>query len=340
MNKKRIYCSTCGDKLSSKTEGDTLRDYCTNCDTFFYDNPLPVASTIVISDRKVLLVKRKNDPQKGEWCLPSGFAETGESIETAALRELEEETGIKGKVIDFVCVDSTRNSLYGDLIFVTFEAEWIAGDLMAGDDAVEVRFFSFDKLPPLAFISNTKAVRRYVLSKKEYWAILDSFSLSLEDPEGKKQKGNYVSDKLVNLIEKNADIIANRWLSDITNNKSTPTYAVSDPTATLERVLFVLRQFRKWLGGFYDDNDIRVYYRKLGLERKQEGFMLSEILSAISLTRKHIWEFALSQRMWTKTIDIYMTLELDRRMMIFFDRAAYYATRGYQEEKPLDMSKK
>jgi len=283
-----------------------------------------------------LLVKRKNDPKKGEWCLPSGFAETGESIETAARRELEEETGINGKIIDFVCVDSAYNSLYGDLIFVTFEAEWISGDLIAGDDAEEVEFFSFDKMPSLAFSSNTKAVRRYIFSKKEYWAIIDSFSLSIGKSDPKTQKGNYVSDKLVNLIEKNADIIANRWLNDVTTGKSTPTYAIVDPHSARERILIVLRQFRKWLGGYYGDNDIRDYYRKLGLERKNEGFALSEIMSAISLTRKHIWEFALSQRMWTKTIDIYMTLELERRMMLFFDRATYYAARGYQGEKRVD----
>jgi len=330
--KKRTYCPHCSKKLSVKTEGDTLRDFCVSCDTFFYDNPLPVASTIVVSDRKVVLVKRKNDPKKGEWCLPSGFAEIGESIGAAALRELEEEAGIKGKVIDFVCVDSAYSNTYGDLIFVTFEAEWIDGDLMAGDDAEEVGLFSFEEIPPLAFTSNTKAVRRYLHNKKEYWAIIDSFSLSVGEKTAGPKSGDYLSDRLVRLIEKNAGIIANRWLADITSNKTTPTYAVSDPIATQERILIVLRQFRKWLGGYYDDNDIRDYYRKLGLERKQEGFALSEILSAISLTRKHIWEFALSQRMWTKTIDIYMTLELERRMMIFFDRATFYAARGYGEE--------
>ena len=58
---------------------------------------------------------------------------------------------------------------------------------------------------------------------------------------------------------------------------------------------------------------------------------MSEVISAISLTRKHIWEFALSQQMWTKTIDIYMSLELERRMMLFFDKATYHVVIGYQE---------
>jgi hypothetical protein len=147
-----------------------------------------------------------------------------------------------------------------------------------------------------------------------------------------RPRGDYLSDKLIKLIESNAEVIARRWLNHIRSNKSSPTYAQADPESTLQRNLIVVGQFGKWLSGFYNDDDIRNYYRKLGSERKKEGFALSEILSAISLTRKYIWEFALSQRLWNSTIDIYMTLELERRMMLFFDRASYYAARGYEAE--------
>ena len=335
MPKKRTYCPYCSNKITHRKEGDILREYCVPCDTFFYNNPLPVVSTIVVKDRKLLLVKRKYEPQKGEWCLPSGFAETNESVQEAALRELEEETGIIGKIIDFVCVDSAVNKMYGDLIFVTFESEWIDGELLAGDDAEEVQFYPFENLPPLAFESNTKAIRRYVAGKKEFWEIVDSFSLSVSNSGTMMNKGNYVSDKLITLIENNAEIIANRWLQDVRTNKSTPTYAISDPEFSLQRNHVVISQYGKWLGGFYNDNDIRKFYRKLGSDRKSEGFALSEVLSAISLTRKHIWEFALSQRMWTSTIDIYMTLELERRMMLFFDRASFYVARGFEVEDKL-----
>ncbi len=102
MTDKRKYCSQCGEALSIKNEGDTVRDYCSGCDVYYYDNPLPVASNIVMKNREILLVKRKNVPYKGLWCLPMGFAESGESIENAALRELAEETGIVGQIISLV----------------------------------------------------------------------------------------------------------------------------------------------------------------------------------------------------------------------------------------------
>ena len=103
---KRKFCPYCGRQLKTRVEGEVFRDYCEHCNKFFYDNPLPVVSSIVVKDRNVLLVKRKYDPNKGQWCLPMGFAETGESIEAAALRELLEETGIHGKIIDLVDVVS------------------------------------------------------------------------------------------------------------------------------------------------------------------------------------------------------------------------------------------
>jgi hypothetical protein len=54
------------------------------------------------------------------------------------------------------------------------------------------------------------------------------------------------------------------------------------------------------------------------------------VLSTLSLIKKHLWEFALSRGMWQKTIDIYMTLELNRRIVILFDKAVFYTTQGYE----------
>ena len=67
-------------------------------------------------------------------------------------------------------------------------------------------------------------------------------------------------------------------------------------------------------------------------EIKAEGFNLSEVLSALSLSRKNIWEFALDQGMWNKPIDIFMAIELERRIMLFFDKAAYHIAKGFEKK--------
>jgi ADP-ribose pyrophosphatase YjhB (NUDIX family) len=315
---KRKYCHYCSHQVEQRIESDTLRDYCPSCAIYFYENPLPVVSTILVNDRKVLLVKRGNDPYRGQWCLPSGFAESGESIADAALRELEEETGIQGRIVHLQDVDSSTNYYYGDLLFLTFEVEQIGGEPKAGDDAVEVKYFSLERIPDLAFPSNTKALQSYVEDKKDYWAIIDSFSVAAEGEPLIEMKKRLLSDKLL-------------WVEDVRSNRSTPTFHDFDQDALYRRVFLVISHFGQWLEGSYHGQDIITYYTSLGKERRIEGFSLSEVVSALSLTKKHIWEFALSRETWSRTIDIYMVLEFAKRISIFFDRAVYYVAKGYDE---------
>ena len=334
--KKRKYCQFCSEPVGRRMENGTQREYCPRCGVFFYDNPLPVVSTMLVEDRRVLLVKRGHKPYRGKWCLPSGFAESGESIAEAALRELEEETGVKGRIVQLRDVDSCSNYFYGDLLFLTFEVEQTGGLLRAGDDAVAVRFFPLEKVPLLAFPSNSKALRIYVEGKREHWAIVDSFTLTADDATLMENK-NLLSNRLVELIEANSDHIARIWLKDVQTNRSTPTYHFFARQLLHHRVFLVISHFGNWLSGSYRGQDIISYYVHLGRVRKQEGFGLSEVISALSLTKKHIWEFALSRGVWDKTIDIYTILELERRISLFFDRATYYVAKGY-EMRPANLS--
>lgn len=331
MKKLRKYCPYCGGSVSKKMEEDILRDYCAGCASYFYENPLPVVSTILVNDRQVLLVKRGRKPYRGMWCLPCGFAETGESIHDAALRELKEETGIEGRITGLVDVDSQENYFYGDLLFLAFEVEQAGGSLIPGSDTVAVRYFPLERIPRLAFASNTGAIRNYIRSKRENWSIVDSFHLTVDSGESAGEKRNFLSDHLVQVIENNAGHIAGLWIADATTNRSTTGYHDFDKTRLYRGVSNILTRFNKWLGGYFGDEEMSDFFVRLGRGSRREGFALSEVISALSLIKKHLWEFALSRGMWQSTLDIYMTLELDRRIVIFFDKAAFYTTRGYEE---------
>jgi len=331
MRKTRQYCPHCGKAISRKAEEGTLRDFCEGCRLFFYENPLPVVAAILVADRKVLLVKRGRKPYRGMWCLPCGFAEAGENIRDAALRELEEETGIQGNIIGLVDVESHKNYFYGDLIFLTFEVEQTGGDLQAGSDTVAADYFPLANIPRLAFPANTKAIASYIRGKRDYWAIVDSFHLTTYSGASPEAGRNLLSDQLVGVIAGSADEIARLWISDATTNRSTTGYHDFDHSRLYRGVQRILAQFNQWLGGYFDDTDIRVFFSRLGMGSKREGFVLSEVLSALSLIKKHLWEFALSRGMWQNTLDIYKALELDRRIVIFFDKAAFHTAKGYEE---------
>ena len=63
------------------------------------DQPVVGVGGVILSDGKILLEKRKNEPSKGKWTIPGGLVELGETLEQAVVREVEEETCLK-------CVES------------------------------------------------------------------------------------------------------------------------------------------------------------------------------------------------------------------------------------------
>lgn len=112
-------------------------------------NPLPTVDVIIEIDGAVVLVRRKNPPHG--WALPGGFVDYGESFETAAAREAEEETGL---VVTGLRQFHTYSNPGRDLRMHTASTVFIAqakGQPVAGDDAAEAALFTRDDLPELAF---------------------------------------------------------------------------------------------------------------------------------------------------------------------------------------------
>jgi 8-oxo-dGTP diphosphatase len=88
------------------------------------------------------------------WALPGGFVDVGEKTEDACLRELHEETGIRGLIVDLLGVYSDpKRDPRAHCVSVTYAcaAREENPSARASDDAAEARWFGMDNLPPLAF---------------------------------------------------------------------------------------------------------------------------------------------------------------------------------------------
>lgn len=330
--KKKVFCNFCGKELGIDLLDAKERQVCQNCKEVYYENPLPVASVILTNrDRETLLVKRGNEPFRDMWCLPVGFAETGESIEDAALRELREETGIMGKIVQLVDVCSHTNPLYGELLVVTFEAEKVGGLEVAGDDASECRYFPVMNLPKLAFDSQERAIQKYIELKKDLWNIHDSVDTFVEATiKGKTTyTKNLLSDELISVARDNAKKIIDLWLDDITTNPSTRSYHGLDREDLFERASFIISRFELWLKGEKTEKDLKDFYYDLARKRKEDKVLLEDLISSLSLLKKHIWMFTYSFGVWEKAVDIYRMFELGERLVYFFDRATHYTVMGY-----------
>ena len=104
-------------------------------------------------DSELLLIKRKNDPFKDCWALPGGFVDENEDLETAAKRELEEETQIKINSLEQIGAfgkpfRDPRSHVVSIAYFGEVPEDTLA---VASDDAKEVQWFPINNLPPLAF---------------------------------------------------------------------------------------------------------------------------------------------------------------------------------------------
>lgn len=100
---------------------------------------LTVDVVIPAEEGRVVLIRRGNEPFKGQWALPGGFVEVGETVETAAVRETEEETGLAVELARLVGVYSEpERDPRGHNVSVAFLARSLSGQPQAATDASEV----------------------------------------------------------------------------------------------------------------------------------------------------------------------------------------------------------
>lgn len=124
--------------------------------TYKYPRPAVTADCIVITreaEPKVLLIQRGNHPFKGCWAFPGGFMNMDETTEQCAIRELEEETGLRlSKIQQIGAYSKVDRDPRGRTITVAYLALIDAPVTVTGqDDAAKAQWFSIDALPPLAF---------------------------------------------------------------------------------------------------------------------------------------------------------------------------------------------
>jgi len=128
--------------------------------SYCYDYPRPAvtADIILLLQKKdqtfVLLIERKHPPFEGMWALPGGFVNIDETLEEAALRELQEETGISGIELEqFYTFSKVNRDPRHRTITTAFigKANNKTLEPVAGDDAAKAQWFALQELPPLAF---------------------------------------------------------------------------------------------------------------------------------------------------------------------------------------------
>ncbi|CAA9451127.1 MAG: ADP-ribose pyrophosphatase [uncultured Rubrobacteraceae bacterium] len=103
------------------------------------ETPKLMVDVVIPSEEGIVLIRRGSDPFEGQWALPGGFVEVGETVESAAVREAAEETGLAVELARLVGVYSDpERDPRGHNVSVAFLARVVGGDLVAASDAAEV----------------------------------------------------------------------------------------------------------------------------------------------------------------------------------------------------------
>ena len=161
------FCPVCGAELRSSRleENGPVRLVCSTCEFIFYLDPKVVACSIVELDGAIILLRRGINPQKGKWVIPGGYVDRGEEVMAAAIRETEEECGLKVEIKDLLGVYSYPDQTP---VVIVYEAQYLSGDVAPGDEALEARLFTERQIPwqDLAFKNTEEALKDYYKAKR------------------------------------------------------------------------------------------------------------------------------------------------------------------------------
>ncbi|MFY9845065.1 MAG: NUDIX hydrolase [Terriglobales bacterium] len=132
------------------------------------ESPLVGVGAVIVDRRdrdetRVVLIRRGTPPLLGEWSLPGGVLECGETLRAAVVREVREETGLLVESVEMLgvyerLIPGDQGRMRYHFVLIDFLCRPVGGDLQAGSDAADVRWFTRGELPALSLAYDTNDV--------------------------------------------------------------------------------------------------------------------------------------------------------------------------------------
>jgi mutator protein MutT len=135
------------------------------------ERPLVGVGAVIVEGDRVVLVRRSAEPMKGEWSIPGGLLELGETMRAGAVREALEETGLQVEagevleVLDRILPDGKGKTRF-HYVLIDFLCRRVAGELRAGGDAAEARWVKESELQGLGVADAAVRVIRKALARR------------------------------------------------------------------------------------------------------------------------------------------------------------------------------
>ena len=115
--------------------------------------PVVGVGAVIVKDGKAVIIKRANEPYKGQWSIPGGRVELGEALRDAVRREMREETGLDVRVGPMIDVferiqhdEQSSGAVRYHFVIIDYLCSCAGGDLCAGDDAADAKWVTSEEL--------------------------------------------------------------------------------------------------------------------------------------------------------------------------------------------------
>ncbi len=123
------------------------REVCTHCGFIHYQQYKVGVAAIIFEEKKLLLLKRYQEPWKDHWYIPAGYVEIEETPEEAVLREVQEEAGFQVSILNFHSMLSYQDDPRGNGIILFYRCQKLGGEFVANEEISEYGFFALDQIP-------------------------------------------------------------------------------------------------------------------------------------------------------------------------------------------------
>jgi hypothetical protein len=132
---------------------------------------------------------------------------------------------------------------------------------------------------------------------------------------------------LATYIVEHAERWVEAWLSEVRKEQTTPSYHNYPDNDELKRDTLALYHYlATWLRTSEWDARIDEHYHRIGRDRREAGFSLSEVISAILLAKRHLWDGIVAD----KQMSVALELQVSKAISLFYDKAIYHTILGFE----------
>lgn len=143
----------------------------------------------------------------------------------------------------------------------------------------------------------------------------------------RRRYGGTPQSVLAEYVVQHAEEWVAAWLEEVRREKTTPSYHAYTDLEELKRDTMALYHYLAlWLRTGEWDSRIDAHYHRIGRDRRAAGFALSEVISAVLLAKRHLWNGIIAG----KQMSVALELEVSKAISLFYDKAIYHTILGYE----------